>query len=70
MNIENFPNFPIDDNSIVEFKTKQRHEWENGSLKMMGKSSFLLKQKQYNITMILYLPCGTILFQCIIGSNV
>ena len=37
-----FPDFPRDDNSTVEFKTKQRNQWKYGSFANDGKPSFLL----------------------------
>ena len=36
-NVEIFPAFPTNDNSTVECKTKQRHEWKYGSITNNGK---------------------------------
>ena len=37
INVEIFPDFPSNDNSTFEFKSKQRHEWKYGSITNDGK---------------------------------
>ena len=46
INVEIFPDFPSDDNSTFEFKSKQRHEWKYGSITNDGKIITPIVKKQ------------------------
>ena len=45
IHVEIFPDFPNDNNSTFEFKSKQRHEWQYGSITNDGKIIIPIVQK-------------------------